>query len=280
MKPTIVPVDTETGEIVTGVTMQDEEDRRRAREYWERQNNKELRRADHGPLGKFYLSVCRTDQFEGLRPQDITRLIFLASHLNYRNALMLNERKKMTLDDLPDVLGVSPSTARRFWDKVKNRYIVQSDDGSLIVGDTFFRGRQKHITERLTKFYIQAVQRLYKATPPNKHSCLGRVFQLLAYVNVEFNVLCHDPAETDLSKVAPMSFKEFCEETGYSWSKAHRLAQDLSEVTFDVDGEQRHFVAFVSTEATSSDKMIVVNPRILYGGHNFERVEAFALFFK
>lgn len=77
MKPTIVPVVTETGEIVTGVTMQDEEDRRRAREYWERQNNKELRRADHGPLGKFYLSACRTDQFEGLRPQDITRLIFL-----------------------------------------------------------------------------------------------------------------------------------------------------------------------------------------------------------
>ena len=242
--------------------------------------SRELRRMDHGPLGKFYLSACRTNQFEGLRPQDVTRLIYLASHLNYKSVLMVNERRKMTPSDLPEVLGVSDATVKRFWDKVNGRYILQNDDESLVVKDTFFRGKQKHIVERLTKFYIQSVQKLYKSTPTSKHGYLGRVFQLLAHISVEFNILCHNPEETDLSKVSPMTFKQFCEETGYNWSKAHRLAQDLSSIMFDVDGEQRHFVAFATTEVTSNDRLIVVNPRVIYGGHNFERVEAFALFFK
>lgn len=280
MKHSIVPLDVETGEVVTGITMIDAEGWKQILERKERKASRELRRMDHGPLGKFYLSACRTNQFEGLRPQDVTRLIYLASHLNYKSVLMLNERKKMILSDLPEVLGVSEATTKRFWGKVSGRYILRCDDESLIVKDTFFRGKQKHIVERLTKFYIQSVQKLYKSTPTSKHGCLGQVFQLLAHVSVEFNILCRNPEETDLSKVIPMTFKQFCKETGYNLSKAHRLAQDLSSITFDVNGSQRHFVAFVTTEATPSDRLIVVNPRVLYGGHNFERVETFALFFK
>ena len=87
---------------------------------------------------------------------------------------------------------------------------------------------------------------------------------------------------TDLSRVAPMTLKEFCDETGYAVSKAHRLVVDLCSLVFDVDGEQRHFVAFVTNKASpnAEDRLIVINPRVLYGGHNFERVEAFALFFR
>lgn len=282
MKDTIYPIDIATGEYVQGIQMTDEEQRKRRKEYWELRNAKALRRIDHGPLGKFYLSACCPEQFKGLKPQDITRLIYLASHINYENVLVLNERRKMTLTDLPDVLNVSESTAKRFWDNVNGRYITPESDGTLVVQSTFFRGKQKHITERLTKFFIQSVRKLYKATPANKHGCLGRVFRLLAHISVEYNILCHNPGETDLSKVIPMTLKEFCIETGYAVSKAHRLASDLCAITFDVDGEQRHFVAFVTNKASSiaEDRLIVVNPRILYGGHNFERVEAFALFFR
>lgn len=150
----VYPIDILTGELVCGITMQDAEDRKRAKGYWEAQRIKELRRMDHGPLGKFYLSACRSEQFEGLKPQDITRLIYLVSHLNYQNALMLHERKQMALADLPNVLSVSESTAKRFWSTVNGRYITQECDGSLVVKNTFFRGKHGRITERLTKFYI------------------------------------------------------------------------------------------------------------------------------
>ena len=232
MKDTIYPIDIATGEYVQGIQMTDEEERKRRKKYWELRNAKELRRIDHGPLGKFYLSACRSEQFEGLKPQDITRLIYLVSHLNYKSVLMLNERRKMTLTDLPAVLNVSDSTAKRFWDNVSGRYITQECDGTLVVQGTFFRGKQKYITERLTKFYIQSVQKLYRATPTSKQGCLGRVFQLLAFINVEYNILCRNPEETDLSRVAPMTLKEFCDETGYAVSKAHRLVVDLCSLVF------------------------------------------------
>lgn len=132
MKPTIKAVDFDTGEIVPGIIMQDAEDRKRMKTFWELRNAKALRRIDHGPLGKFYLSACRLEQFEGLKPQDITRLIYLVSHINYRNVLAINERRKMTISDLPDVLNVSESTAKRFWDNVNGRYITQESDGTLI----------------------------------------------------------------------------------------------------------------------------------------------------
>lgn len=282
MKDTIFPIDIATGEYVQGIQMTDEEDRKRRKEYWELRNAKVLRRIDHGPLGKFYLSACCSNQFEGLKPQDVTRLIFVASYLNYQSVLMMNERREMTLGDLPDVLNVSESTAKRFWNNVSGRYIVEEFDGTLVVQGTFFRGKQKHITERLTKFYICAVRKLYKATPTSKHACLGRIFQLLAHINVEFNILSHNPEETDLAKVIPMTLKEFCNAVGYDASKAHRLVADLCTLVFDVDGEQRHFVAFVTNKASQNaeDRLIVVNPRVLYGGHNFERVVAFALFFR
>lgn len=99
---------------------------------------------------------------------------------------------------------------------------------------------------------------------------------------MEFNILCHNPEETDLSKVLPMTIGEFCTKTGYDASKAHRLVSDLCSLTFDVDREQRHFVALVSNKSNfnTDDRLIVINPRVLYGGQNFEKVEAFALFFR
>lgn len=280
MKDTIFPIDTATGEVVQGITMIDADGWRQIADRKKRQESSDIRRMDHGVLGKFYLTTCHDKQFSSLSSQDVTRLIYLASYLNYKNILMLNERRAMTLTDIPSVLRVSPSTAKRFWDKVNGLYICQNDDQTLMINDCFFRGKQKHIKERLTKFYINAIRNLYESTPTSKHSCLGRIFELLAYINTEYNILCHNPEEADLSKVIPMTLRQFCEATGYDVSKAHRLAQDLSAITFDVDGEQRHFVAFVTTDATSNDRLIVVNPRIIYGGHNYERVEAFALFFK
>ena len=54
MKDTIYPIDIATGEYVQGIQMTDEEERKRRKKYWELRNAKELRRIDHGPLGKFY----------------------------------------------------------------------------------------------------------------------------------------------------------------------------------------------------------------------------------
>lgn len=280
MKGTIVPVDIETGKIVAGVTMQDEKDRRRAREYWERQNAKVLRRTDHGPLGQFYMTACRDSQFSELMPQDTARLIYTASFMGYDNILKLNERQNMTVEDLENILQLSKSTFTRFWAKVKGQFVFEQEDGSIIVRDCFFRGKQKAIHERLTKVFIQKIQALYRSTPVSKHRYLGYIFQLLSYVNVQYNVLCQNPLETELDQVSLITIRGFCRMIGYNESQVSRLKKVYSDIVFQCDGELRHFCAFVDCGRKTDDRFVIVNPRVFYAGDCFEQVEVLGLFFK
>ena len=280
MKNTILPIDITTGEVVSGITMQDAEDRIRSKEYWERQNAKELRRADHGPLGKFYMTTCRDEQFSRLSAQDTARLIYAASFLGYDGILKVNERQNMTISDLESALQLSKSTFNRFWAKVKGYYILENEDGSLTVKDYFFRGRQKRGSERLTKIFIEKVRALYRNTPTSKHRYLGYIFQLLSYVSVQHNVLCLNPLETDLEQVSLLTIKDFCRIIGYDESQAARLQKTYGDITFPCDGEQRHFCAFVDCGRKTDDRFVIVNPRIFFAGDCFERVEVLGLFFK
>lgn len=280
MKSTIIPVDIETGEVVAGITMHDKDDRRRAKEYWERQNARELRRADHGPLGKFFLSGCRDNQFAGLSPQDTARLIYTVSFMGYDSVLKRNERSKMKIADLEQTLNLSKSTFIRFWDKVNERFIFENEDGTLIVKDCFFRGKQKKIEERLIKVFIRQIQALYRNTPVSKHRYLGYIFQLLSYINVQYNVLCYNPLEADLEQVSLMTIKDFCRIIGYNESQVSRLSKAYSDIVFQCDGEIRRFCAFVDCGRPTDDRFVIVNPRVFYAGDCFERVEVLGLFFK
>lgn len=61
MKPSIIALDTDTGEKMYGITMIDAEAWEIIRQRKEQAELRSIRRMDHGPLGKFYLATCRTD---------------------------------------------------------------------------------------------------------------------------------------------------------------------------------------------------------------------------
>lgn len=85
------------------------------------------------------MTTCRENQFEGLQPQDVARLVFLATYMNYDGVLTSGD-KCLTIGDLPDLLEVSRSTFDRFWKKIKDRYIVESKGGALTVVSVFCAG--------------------------------------------------------------------------------------------------------------------------------------------
>lgn len=280
MKSTILPIDVETGEVVLGIQMTDEEGRKRRKFYFDKQNDKEIRRKDHGPLGCFYLATCRSNQFDGLAPQEVTRLIFLASYMGFDGRLMLTERTPMTVSDLQEVLHLSKSTTCRFWQAVKDRFILEQANGSLLVTSLFLRGRVKGVKERLTKFFVDGVRLVYQHTSVSQHKALGYVFQILELMSVEFNILCSNPSETDLRAVQPISIKEFCKLAGYDASQSTRLVRSLSNIKLPINNSEQHLFALVSIGNMQNDQYIVVNPRILYGGHNHEKVDVLAAFFR
>lgn len=279
MKSTIYPIDIETGAVVPGIQMTDEEDRARRKLFAERQHEKIVRRKDHIPLGEFYMTTCRENQFEGLQPQDVARLVFLATFMDY-DCVLKRCDTHLTVADLPQLLEVSPKTFDRLWKKIQGRYILESENGSLTVVNGFLRGKQKCIQERLTKVFIKQLQSLYKNTPKGKRRLLGYVCQLLYSVNTEFNILAKNPLETELSRVEPLTIQEFATLIGYDESQVSRLEKAYSEVTFICDGRLQHFCAFVDHGRKSEGRFVIINPRVFYAGSCHAQVDVLGLFFK
>lgn len=76
------------------------------------------------------------------------------------------------------------------------------------------------------------MRKLYIMVQPSQHKHLGYLFKMLPYVNLEYNVLCHNPLESNLDDIQLMTVSEFCGAIGYDISNWHRLNKIYK--TFDL----------------------------------------------
>lgn len=150
----------------------------------------------------------------------------------------------------------------------------------FILNSKSFRGKQKNIDQRLTKIFIQKLQNLYRRTKVTQHKHLGHVFKMLSCINIQYNVVCENPYETDWSEVRPVTLKQFCRMIHYDESQAARLKDIYGEITFEVNGKQQYFCAFVTTGREANNPYVIVNPRIFYAGTHPYQVDFLGMFFK
>lgn len=244
-----------------------------------------IRRAMMDELGYFYFVLCE-NQFEGLAPETVTRLILLCTYLNYNHCLMLTQRTPMKIKDLQNILGVSKSTVSRFWNEVNPRFLIEDEETKNIKlnTDTIFRGKiaKNQKGNSYQKFYVDAIRKLYKNTAKNNQKYLGYIFKLLPFINLEFNIICFNPDETELDKVVPMTLKEFCNCIDYNVTNVSRLLSIYRNLKFEVTLHNRtyheRFCTFVNDGINRLNSRIFINPRILYAGSDYTKVEILGAF--
>lgn len=256
------------------------------RERKKRQAGSQERRDTSRKLGDFYF-VKGEQEFPDLSPQTLARLVYLETYIGYadktdkkRNKLMKTQKTQMRREDLPEVLGLSDTAVYEFVREVSPAYIMEDDAGFLYSNaEIFVRGalKRREYTS-YQKFYRDGIQKIYRSVEKSQHRYLGYMFQMLPYINVEFNILCHNPDETDLDKIHPLTIGEFCNEIGFDVSHLNRLKNTYSKLRFDVDGKQVRFCAFVTDGGERKDMRIFINPRVLYAGTNYDKVEILGAF--
>lgn len=254
--------------------------------YKQRKQNEQasyFRRKNNEPLGDFFF-VPIEESFDGVSPETVTRLIYLNTFTKFNdNSLMLTQRTPMRYKDLATVLNVSKSTVTRFWNEVYPHYLTMQDDSLLFVNKDLFKmgslGRKKKYID-YQKFYIDGIRKLYNSTTKSNHKHLGYLFKLLPYVNLEYNLICHNPKEKNLNNISLMSMKEFCKQIGYDITHLDRLLYTYRNVSFDVDGHKERFCTIVYDGIEKQNAKICINPHILYCGSNYERVKILGAFFK
>lgn len=234
-------------------------------------------------LGQFcFLAI--ENGFSAISAATAARLVYLSTFLRYgTDSLYLTKRTQMKKTDLPEVMGMSATTAFRFFKEVSPEYLQVDDNGNLsLSGQIFKRGKldKGNESRAYQKVYIDMVRKLYKGTPLSNHKELGYIFAMLPFINIEYNVLCKNPYETDISNIEMVTVREFCEAIGHSYSTVSRLLETYSKICFFIDGGVEQFCKFVSDSNDIDNAWIFVNPRVVYSGTSPERVKILGAFCK
>ena len=151
------------------------------------------------------------------------------------------------------------------------------------MSDSIIRGKLKSKSDSVYdyfKMYRKGIRQLYKACKPSCHKRLGYIFQMLPYINRQFNIVSKNPLETDYNKVIPISFHDFCITLGYDITHEHRLLNEYRKTTFVVDGKVQTFIylALPIEGKYLNDGMMIINPQILYGGNSASKIDVYRIF--
>lgn len=280
----ITKVDRDTGEVISSVTRVEEQDKG-----WIKHCNAETSKEvglyfsqkQSSELGNFVWLLYNMDSALdiGLKPADLSRVIYLSTFMNYENYLTYDDGKtKIRYADIGRVLKVGRDTTLRFLNSAVESGILIRETNTpyvMLSSNVFAKGKLKNISvnKDAMRLYIRGVREVYSQAKLRDHKVLSYVFQAIPYVNLDYNIVCSNPHESVLDNVEPLTLTQYCALVGYEISHASRLRSVLRNITIDNEG----VFGFVDTVGNDT---IIINPRIFYAGKQYEHVMECGKFFK
>lgn len=259
-----------------------------AHSYFDAARQKTADRYNHEKF-VYYLHSRHSNILHDMQPSHITRLIYIATYLSYDGMLITNSYTPMNKDDVEKLMCISKRSFYIFWkDMIQREIFIEKDDGIYLNEDIFFRGKltNKKAYHRLvdntiaTRLYVTGIRKLYERSNPRSHKTLSYIFQILPYVNKQYNIICKNPLEEDYDLIEPMTLGEFADVIGYNKKNVGRLANLLLEPTFDIqEDEDVTAIRYVITKSLKKESMMMfINPRVYYAGDYADKVKALGVF--
>lgn len=276
-----VAVDNSTGEVVETVTVvlplgsksYTPQQQRAYKEHKEKEAKRYAMKRTNKELGSFnFVSV--DNGFSDLRAATVARLIYLTTFSRQGSSILYKRANApIKYNDLSKLMECSQKTIERFWAEVSPKYMYINSENNIEINTNIIR-RDKlfRYSGYWQRVYRNSVQKLFKAATNLNN--IGYIFQLLEYVNVEYNLLCLNPEQTKLTEIKTLNIDNLCKIIHYDVTQKARLMRTLKKQTFDVNGKQERLISFVD----GGDK-IVINPRVIYSGSDFRKVAVLTLFY-
>ena len=279
----LMAVDGETGEVFDGAKIYTKEQLEANKRHKEIQEKAEQYRADK-PENQFVWNLFSGyKNLSDLKPQTAIRLTYLATYLEYDSDFLKNNGDLITREKMQSLMCLKKSTYINFLREVtEHNYLIKEKKRYRINKEDFNKGKlepSKDLSEnRAMRIYINAIRKLYLTIPQSKHVYLGYVFQLIPYVNREYNIVCHNPLETNRDNIDPITVGQFCELIGYDRTHAARLINVYRDIVFEWQGKKHDLIRIIKP-ANNAQSFICVNPLILFAGNDYHRNEIFEKYF-
>lgn len=200
--------------------------------------------------------------------QDIPKLMYLSSYLNYENVLMVNQRNKMTKSNMKELLMLSRNQFSKFFNLIieKEILIEEKNDKQKYykLNENIFKKGEITTDSMKTKMYINSVRFLYENTNTRMHSNLAIVFQLIPYVHKELNIICKNPYTDNRELINPFNINDICNALnintdGVNAKNITRVKKQLYSLILE-DGTR--VIRSYRVDTNKTDKW-VLNPKVV-----------------
>lgn len=233
---------------------------------------------DYGPF-TWLLHTTKEELGFEIADASLTRLIYLSTYLHYNGYLVDNDGNSISKGLCKELLGLSEGGFFAFWNEMMDNHIFTYEEDRIFLNKKYFKKGQLQKNEHAMRLNCDSIRYLYEhCQNANGHKKLSYIFKIIPWINLEWNIACWNPEETERKFIKYMTLGDFAERVGYGRKNARRLAKDLSAVKFKrpKEYESKHAFLYVAYTGFNPDQWVVVmNPMVYYGGTDYRKVMAF-----
>ncbi len=286
-------VDKESGEIVDNGTLKDGESikinkplqhtqKEHLKNDW---NKRALTKALGGFVTVFYYNNELLYHNLDISRATITRLMMLATYINFDNELVNDEKTKeniyneiayLTRKELQDILGLKDTSFKRFYKEVVDtNLLIKCGEKFVLNKEYFLKGKiDKETTHNYTRMYVETVRQIYNSIAINKHNTLSYVFQLIPCVHYSTNFLCFNSASS-YKEAEYMNLKDVCAFLGLSLDVKNmkKFKKDLIAIHIEHNEEKYHLFNEVTfSSSTQYKQRFLVNPLLVTSSSSHDNI--------
>lgn len=208
----------------------------------------------------------------------VIRFMMLATCLTFGGKLFDSNKNRVKKSSLKNIWG---TTSKNSINETYNllmecKYIYETEEGYLMLNeDIVVKGAIENFEElrkqdhsfTYTRIFVDNLKAMYQGTESKQRKQLANLFKALPYINFKYNVFCANPTETDETKVEPLTWTDLARLCGYEDKKnIAKFKKDLTSLgIFD-----RSVIGQFETRA---GRVIIVNPRVYYGGDDVNDIK-------
>ena len=214
---------------------------------------------------------------------DLVRLFLLSTYSTYQGKLVASNTKPLGIRECADIFNISYGVAAATLSHLEEANMIKRESGAYWINQKFFhRGRLSPRwaarigkTEATTvRIYHEQFRWLYDNCERQHAGRLSYVIKLIPYLRRDVNTVCAHPMCPGLAEAEPQSVTLAAKLLGMSSPNFRQFKNAIDEATLILpDGSPA--VAQIQMNGMPEDKRyLVVNPHLIYGGADFDAVDA------
>lgn len=220
--------------------------------------------------GHFYFNYYNR-LLDKLKPQYLTRFLYLCCYLNYDNLLVINKTTRhipIYDEELQGLLKLSKAETYNTRNAlIEKELIIINEDKTISINNTYCKKGEimKNNKTEKVRMFENGIKELYENSKPSEHKQLALLFEMLPYVNLRFNVICENPREEVEERIKPYSLKQLS--VLLKQSNVTRFKKNLMSMSVNEE-------PVICINEIKNKKMITINPKVYYKGVNINELKS------